>query len=89
MDRVIEKKRWSKKRILTIAGILALVGLIAASYYYTSGNSKLNVDTERITISEITKGPFQEFIPVNGSGTCRLQPFTLMQWKVAVLKKNM
>lgn len=66
MDRVIAKKRWSQKRILTIAGILALVVLIAASYYYTSGNSKLNVDTERITISEITKGPFQEFIPVNG-----------------------
>ncbi|HSQ44663.1 MAG TPA: HlyD family efflux transporter periplasmic adaptor subunit [Ginsengibacter sp.] len=66
MDRVIEKKRWSRKRILTIAGILALIVLIGASYYYTSGNSKLNVDTERITISEITKGPFQEFIPVNG-----------------------
>ena len=66
MDRVIEKKRWSKKRILTIAGILALIVLIGASYYYTSGNSKLNVDTERITVSEITKGPFQEFIPVNG-----------------------
>jgi HlyD family secretion protein len=66
VDRVIEKKYWSRKRILTIAGIVALVVLIGASYYYTSGNSKLNVDTERITISEITRGPFQEFIPVNG-----------------------
>ena len=66
MDRVIEKKYWSKKRILTIAGITALVALIAASYYYTSGKSKLDVDTERITISEIKKGTFQEFIPVNG-----------------------
>ena len=26
----------------------------------------MNVDTERITISEVKKGPFQEFIPVNG-----------------------
>ena len=66
MDRVIAKKYWSKKRILTIAGIFAVVALIGASYYYTSGNSKLNVDTERITISEIKKGAFQEFIPVNG-----------------------
>jgi HlyD family secretion protein len=66
VDRVIEKKYWSKKRILTIAGILAIVFLIGASYYYTSGNSKLNVDTERITISEIKKGAFQENIPVNG-----------------------
>ncbi len=66
MDRVIEKKYWSRKRILTITGIVALVALIAASYYYTSGGSKLNVDTERITVSTITKGSFQETIPVNG-----------------------
>lgn len=66
MDRVIKKKRWNSKRILTIAGIVAVAGLIAASLYFTSGKSRLNVDTERLTISEIKKGPFQEFIPVNG-----------------------
>ena len=66
MDRVIEKKYWSRKRILTISGIVALVALIAGSYYYTSGNSRLNVDTDRITISTVTKGAFQETIPVNG-----------------------
>ena len=66
MDRVIAKKYWSRKRILTIAGILGVVLLIGASYYFTSGKSRLNVYTERITISEIKKGAFQEFIPVNG-----------------------
>jgi HlyD family secretion protein len=66
MDRVIEKKKWSTKRLLTIGGIVAVVALIAASYYFTSGKSKLNVDTDRVTISEIQKGTFQEFIPVNG-----------------------
>ncbi|MEO6327892.1 MAG: efflux RND transporter periplasmic adaptor subunit [Ginsengibacter sp.] len=66
MDRVIAKKKWSKKRILTIAAITGIVLLIGASYYFTSGKSRLNVDTERITISEIKKGPFKEFIPVNG-----------------------
>jgi len=66
VDRVIEKKRWNKKRILTITGIAALVLLIAGSLYFTSGKSRLNVDTERITISEVRKGAFQEFIPVNG-----------------------
>lgn len=66
MDRVIQKKRWSTKRILTIGGIAALCGLIAASIFFTSGKSRLNVDTERITISTIKNGSFQEFIPVNG-----------------------
>jgi HlyD family secretion protein len=66
MDRVIAKKKWSTKRILTIAGITGIVLLIALSYYYTAGKSRLNVDTERITIATITKGNFKEFIPVNG-----------------------
>ena len=66
MDRIVKKKRWSRKRILTIVGIAALVLLIVLSYLYTSGKSKLNVDVERITVSEVKKGPFQETIPVNG-----------------------
>ena len=66
MDRVVAKKKWGKKRILTIAGILGVVSLAAASYYFTSGKSRLNVDIERITISEVKSGPFQETIPVNG-----------------------
>src|ERR1043165_3719741 len=66
VDRIREKKFWSKKRILTIAGIGGLLALIAASYYFTSGKSRLNVDTERITISEVKQGIFQENIPVNG-----------------------
>jgi len=45
---------------------MVIVALIVASYYFTSGRSKLNVDLERITISEVSKGTFQEFIPVNG-----------------------
>ncbi|MBS1921284.1 MAG: HlyD family efflux transporter periplasmic adaptor subunit [Bacteroidetes bacterium] len=66
MDRVIAKKKWSKKRILTIAGIAAVLFLIAASIYFTSGKSKLNVEMDRISISEVKKGPFQETIPING-----------------------
>ena len=50
----------------TVGGILALAILIAGSIYYTSGGSKLNVEAERITISEVKKGTFQEFIPVPG-----------------------
>lgn len=66
MDRVIEKKKWNSKRIMTIAGVAGLVALIMASYLSTSGNSKLNVDQQKITISEIKKGSFQQSIPING-----------------------
>lgn len=66
MDRVIQKKKWGTKRIVTIAIVVGIIVLIGASYYFTSGKSKLNVDTERITISEVTKGPYKDAIPVNG-----------------------
>jgi HlyD family secretion protein len=52
---------------MTIGGIAALVLLIAGSLYFTSGKSKLNVEIDRITISEIKKGAFQESIPQNGT----------------------
>lgn len=67
MDRVIEKKTWSKKRILTIGGITIVVLVLGWMIVTTAGGkSKLDVDPERLTISTITKGPFQENIPVNG-----------------------
>jgi len=51
---------------MTIAGITGIVLLVGGSIYFTSGKSKYNVPVDRITISEVKKGPFQEFIPVNG-----------------------
>ena len=66
MDRVIEKKKWNTRRLLSLSGIVLLIILIVCAFYFTSGKSKLNVDAEKITITKIIKGPFQEFIPVNG-----------------------
>ncbi|MBL7700450.1 MAG: efflux RND transporter periplasmic adaptor subunit [Chitinophagaceae bacterium] len=66
MDRIIKKKKWSGKRIMMIGGSALIVLLIVLSFYFTSGKSRLNVNTERITISEIKKGPFKDNIPVNG-----------------------
>lgn len=67
MDKLIEKKFWNRKRIIGIAGITGIAALIGFSYYATSGKSKLNTDVDRITISEVEKGLFQETIVVNGT----------------------
>jgi HlyD family secretion protein len=68
VDRKIEKSTWNQKRILTIVGITALVALIVSvTYVGITGKSKYNASIDRITISEIKKGPFSEFIPVNGT----------------------
>ncbi|GGG09289.1 ABC transporter permease [Dokdonia pacifica] len=66
MDVPIEKKKFSKQKLLTIGGIVAILALIAYVIFQTSGGSKLNVEKERISISTIKKDVFQENIPVNG-----------------------
>ena len=66
MDIPLKKKRFTPKRIGLIIGASILVGLILIMLFSSAGSSKLNVDKERITISEVTKGAFQENIPVNG-----------------------
>lgn len=66
MDRVVKKKKWTKKKIVTVSSFAAVGVLLAASLYFTAGNKKLNVSAERLTVSEVRSGPFQEFIPVNG-----------------------
>jgi HlyD family secretion protein len=66
MDIPIEKKRFSTANILKMVGVVALLGLIIFVFVSSGGGSKLNVETERITISTVANGVFQENIPVNG-----------------------
>ena len=67
MDRKIEKKTWTTQRILMIAGGLAFIALIFWGINSTSGGRKLNVELERVTISEVAFSPFQENIPATGA----------------------
>lgn len=67
MDRKIEKKKWTPKKIigLSIGGILFFI--IIYSLLFGDTSSKLNVNSEKITISTVQRGPFQEYIPVTGN----------------------
>lgn len=67
MDRKIEKKKWPPKRIITYAGTAVFILFIGYIFLFQMGTSSLNVKTERITISPVSRGPFQEFIPVMGN----------------------
>ncbi|MBN2426640.1 MAG: HlyD family efflux transporter periplasmic adaptor subunit [Calditrichaceae bacterium] len=67
MDRIIEKKKWTSKRIGIVAAGSALILFVLYSLILGDHSSKLNVQSERITISTVIKGAFQEFIPVTGS----------------------
>jgi HlyD family secretion protein len=66
MDVIIKKKKWTPKKIGLLAGAALLAVLVVASILSSNGAARLNVDHQRITISEVTRGNFQEFIPIDG-----------------------
>ncbi len=67
MDRKIDKKKWPPKKIASLAAVAAFVFLVIYFLVFKLNPSTLNVKAERITISTVQKGPFQEYIPVQGS----------------------
>lgn len=67
MDRRIEKKRWTFKRISLYALGLIFLSFILYSFFLTDKRSKLNIDTDKIIISNVSYGVFQDFIPVTGT----------------------
>ncbi|WP_108805673.1 efflux RND transporter periplasmic adaptor subunit [Aquimarina sp. Aq107] len=66
MDVPIQKKKFSKSRIVMLIGGVLLLALLVFVFSQSMGGSKLNVEKERIAISTIKKDVFQENIPVNG-----------------------
>jgi HlyD family secretion protein len=66
MDRIIEKKKWPARRIVMLGAAGAFILLVLYLFIFQSHRSTLNVETEKLTIATVQRGPFQEFIPVMG-----------------------
>ena len=66
-DRKLERKFWTPKRIMSVGAVAGFVGLVLYMAIFGDHSARLNVQVERITISEVTIGPFQEFIPQRGT----------------------
>ncbi|MEX2347678.1 MAG: efflux RND transporter periplasmic adaptor subunit [Balneolaceae bacterium] len=67
MDKKIEKKTWTLKRILMIVGLLTFISLSVYAFWFMDVRSTLNVERDKITISEVREDTFQEFIQVTGA----------------------
>jgi len=66
MDRkVVRKKSKAKQALLTVA-ITAVVGLVAWQFSNKLSGKSLSVDSNRIVISTVVSGTFEDFIPVRG-----------------------
>lgn len=67
MDKKIKKKTWTVKRIATYLGIALFVVFVGYQFIFADRRSKLKIDREKITISAVQRGIFQEFIPQTGT----------------------
>ncbi len=66
-DRRIQKKTWTRKRIIMAGAIVIFVAAIAYGFSTTTGGRKLNVDRDKITVATVVRAPFQENIAVTGN----------------------
>ncbi|ACT96038.1 efflux RND transporter periplasmic adaptor subunit [Dyadobacter fermentans] len=66
MDRVKPKKFWNTKRISMIGGGVLLAAFLVYQFFFADTRSKLNVEQDKLTISEVRQGKFDEFIVVTG-----------------------
>jgi HlyD family secretion protein len=72
MDRIIEKKKWTTKKILQYAAIALFVFFLLYLFIFLDRSSRLNIEKDQVTIATVTLDNFQEFIPVDGV----VQPLT-------------
>src|SRR5688572_234493 len=66
MDKQIKKKRWTLKRIATYGGIALFTVFVGYQFIFADRRSKLKIEKDKITISAVQRGVFQETIPQTG-----------------------
>ncbi len=66
VDKPIQKKRFTPARIAAGIGILGFLAFSVYSLGIASRQSSLNINKEKITVSKVERGVFDEFIVVTG-----------------------
>lgn len=66
MDRIIEKKKWTIKKILAISLITVFLIFLVYLLFIRDTSAKLYIDRNQLTIATVMEDKFQEFIPVDG-----------------------
>ena len=67
MDRIIEKKTWTPRRVILLVVSVLLVGITGVMLWITPDGTSFRVQAERLTVSTASTGEFQESISVTGT----------------------
>ncbi|NOR88450.1 MAG: efflux transporter periplasmic adaptor subunit, partial [Bacteroidales bacterium] len=67
MDRIIEKKKGLKKKHIYMGlGVIAAF-LIIYQAFFTTNDSTIKVDAEKLSIEAVSEGIFNDYITVSGN----------------------
>lgn len=67
MDKKIKKEYWSVQRIVSYS-VGSLITLVTLYFLFFGGNgSSVKIDRDKVTVSEVRTGIFQEYIPQTGT----------------------
>ncbi|MBU2553820.1 MAG: HlyD family efflux transporter periplasmic adaptor subunit [Bacteroidetes bacterium] len=66
MDRIIEKRKWTVKKVGYLAVGVLFLAFITYLLFFRDNASKLYVDIHDVTITTVLQDKFQEFIPIDG-----------------------
>ena len=61
MDKKIEQKRWTTKKILTIGLGVVIISFVVYQLLFADNRSTLNVKKDRLTIATVQNGEFKDF----------------------------
>jgi HlyD family secretion protein len=67
MDKQIKKKRFTVKKVAMYLGIALFVGFVGYQFIFADRRQSLIVEKDKITISDVNRGVFQETIPQTGT----------------------
>jgi HlyD family secretion protein len=67
MDRIIKKKKWTTKKIVSLGVSILFLVFVFYLIFLRDTSSRLYTDKSRMSIAVVEKGRFQEFIPVDGT----------------------
>jgi len=66
MDRIIEKRKWTVKKVGYLAIGVLFIAFLTYLLFFRDKASKLYVDIHDVTITTVLQDKFQEFIPIDG-----------------------
>ncbi|TSA33896.1 MAG: HlyD family efflux transporter periplasmic adaptor subunit [Porphyromonadaceae bacterium] len=67
MDRIIENKSKKRRRIIWISVSTVIVGVVLYMLFLADHSSKLNVERDKLTISEVIENEFLDYMTATGN----------------------